>query len=148
MEKKIFDILEGDGDRDGEGEGEQEVETKDENKKHHQEYKPEYDSKNSGNKKGTKETDNDNVNDNDNDTVNDNDNEKKYVSESTNTRGSYDIIIILPFPFNVLGGVPYYHGEEARYLHRPFVSGCVKEVRRDLGSRIPYLLSLHLIARF
>ena len=79
-----------------------------------------------------------------------NGNDRNDVSERFTTRvnENEENIVILPFPFNVPGGVPYYLEEEARYLHRPFVSGCVKEVRREPGSLIPVLLSLSLYFYF
>ena len=39
-----------------------------------------------------------------------------------------DSTVILPFPFNVLGGIPYYEEAESRFKHRPFFNGSAKEV--------------------
>jgi hypothetical protein len=142
--ENTLDDLDGNGNGDGDGDGEQEGEgggggeKRNVNKKHEHKYKPEYDSKNSENHKETKDT---YYNSDRND-----------VSKSVATRENKNEgnIVILPFPFNVLGGVPYYHEEQARYLHRPFMSGCVKEVRvrRDPGSRIPLLLSQYFNFHF
>ena len=38
-------------------------------------------------------------------------------------------MIILPFPFDLCGGKPYYEEDEGRFTHRPFINGSVKEVR-------------------
>lgn len=37
-------------------------------------------------------------------------------------------VVILPFPFDLEGGVPYYEEDEARFKHRPFFNGTSKEV--------------------
>ena len=66
------------------------------------------------------------------------DNNIYNVTDSSYTMSKIkDNIVILPYPFNVLGGVPYYLEDEARYSHKPFVSGCAKEVRKLVGSCIP-----------
>ena len=79
------------------------------------------------------------------------DSNKHNVNDNSNTTTKIkDNIVILPYPFNVLGGVPYYLEDEARYSHKPFVSGCAKEVRKNLGSCIPMqiLLILYLYLSF
>ena len=53
------------------------------------------------------------------------------INKSSTDDGDKDVvnnIVILPFPFNVLGGVPYYEEIGARFSHRPFFNGSAKEV--------------------
>ena len=77
--------------------------------------------------------------------IKDNDRDNYSVNDSCNRISKIkDNIVILPYPFNVLGGVPYYLEDEARYSHKPFVSGCAKEVRKYLGSYIPKQILLPL----
>ena len=47
-------------------------------------------------------------------------------------------IVILPFPFDLEGGSPYYEDDESRFKHRPFFNGTPKEVQAEDH------LSLHL----
>lgn len=57
-------------------------------------------------------------------------NEKIGYNADEDGRGSRDNgMIILPFPFDLRGGKPYYEEDEGRFKHRPFINGSVKEVR-------------------
>ena len=37
-------------------------------------------------------------------------------------------IVVLPFPFQVHGGIPYYEETDSRFTHRPFLNGSDREV--------------------
>ena len=39
-----------------------------------------------------------------------------------------DSIVVLPFPFQVQGGIPYYEETDSRFTHRPFLNGSDREV--------------------
>ena len=69
----------------------------------------------------------------------------KANGSSEGNKVEADSTVILPFPFNVVGGVPYYEETESRFKHRPFFNGSAIEVLLDVYSiqeNLFYLLKL------
>ena len=70
-------------------------------------------------------------NDDNNNSSSNNNTTNATISDSSN-------LVILPFPFDLHGGVPYYEETGGHFTHRPFINGSAKEVRTYERSQIVF----------